>query len=180
VGPTASAPAGSTQPSSGSTTSTPSPAATPSTPATLSLPSTWRLYTDSSGYKIPLPKNASISQNGSETEIRWDNRYLLIDQTDSPKADALADWKEQEKARSGSYRNYNRVKIVSVPNYFKQAADWEFFYTTSSGNPQHAVKRNIIASDNRAYSISWYVSPEDWNASQADLKLLYQGFEPKK
>jgi eukaryotic-like serine/threonine-protein kinase len=186
IAPTASAGNTSQQPAAGgATTSTPSPKPTttapPSSPAGLALPSTWRIYSDGSGYQVPLPKSASIRQSGSETRIRWNNRYLLIDQTDDPKPDALADWKQQEQDRAGrDYRDYEKVKLVPVSNYFKQAADWEFFYTTSTGNPQHAVKRNIIVSDSQAYSISWYVSPDDWAASQADLKRIYQGFQPKK
>ncbi len=185
VAPPASAGGPSQQPGKApATSSTPSPkpsSAPPSSPAGLTLPTTWRVYSDGSGYKVPLPKSADISQDGSETRIRWNNRLLLIDQSDDPKPDALADWQQQERDRAGrDYRNYNKVRLQSVSNYFKQAADWEFFYTTSTGNEQHAVKRNIIVSDDQAYSISWYVSPDDWNASQADLKLIYQGFQPKK
>ncbi|WP_438872639.1 protein kinase domain-containing protein [Paractinoplanes pyxinae] len=186
IAPTASAGGTSQQPAAGgATTSTPSPKPTttapPSSPAGLALPSTWRIYSDGSGYKVPLPKSASIRQSGSETQIRWNNRYLLIDQTDDPKPDALADWKQQERDRANrDYRDYEKVKLVPVSNYFKQAADWEFYYTTSTGNAQHAVKRNIIVSDSQAYSISWYVSPDDWAASQADLKRVYQWFQPKK
>ncbi len=187
VTPTASAggqPSQQQQPTSAATTgSSPSPApssAPPSSPAAQALPTTWQVYTDDSGFKVPLPKSASISNRGSETRIEWNNRLLLIDQTDDPKPDALADWQQQERDRAGrDYRNYEKVRLQSVGNYFKQAADWEFFYTTSSGNPQHAVKRNIIVSDNQAYSISWYVSPDDWNAAQSDLKRIYQGFKPK-
>ena len=177
--PPASSGGDSPKPSGAGTSAAPTSAA-PSSPSALALPSTWRIYTDGSGYKIPLPKSAEIEQQGSETHIRWNNRLLLIDQTADPQGDALADWKDQERSRAGrDYQNYQKVRLESVPKYFKQAADWEFFYNTTSGNRQHAVKRNIVVSDDLAYSISWYVSPEDWIASQNDLKLLYQGFQPK-
>jgi hypothetical protein len=112
--------------------------------------------------------------------FRKDNRLLIVDQTDQPQPDPVADWKNQEADRSGRvYRNYQRIKIVPV-DYFVKAADWEFTYTTSSGNAQHAVKRGVITGPKQAYGISWYTSPQDWAGSLPDLQLIYQGFQPKR
>jgi hypothetical protein len=65
-------------------------------------------------------------------------------------------------------------------DYFKSAADWEFTYSTASGNPQHAVKRNFLTSDIQAYSINWYTSPDDWSAAKTDIQTIYQGFKPRR
>jgi hypothetical protein len=67
---------------------------------------------------------------------------------------------------------------VSGYKNFESVADWEFTYTTDSGNGQHVVRRNIRANSSAAFSLNWYVSSSDWAASQTDLKLLYQGFQP--
>jgi eukaryotic-like serine/threonine-protein kinase len=81
--------------------------------------------------------------------------------------------------RGRVYRDYERIKIEPV-DYFVKAADWEFTYTTSSGNPQRAVKRGVITeSGKQAYGISWYTSPDDWQDGLKDLQLIYQGFKPK-
>jgi hypothetical protein len=133
------------------------------------------------GYTIPLPKNAT-SAGGSGTEVRWrwNNRLLIIDRSNSPQPNAYTDWKTQEASRRGGYRDYSLIKLKAVQyRNYESAADWEFLYTTDSGNAQHAVKRNIRVDANAAYSISWYVSPADWAASQADLQVLYQGFQPQ-
>jgi hypothetical protein len=129
---------------------------------------------------VPIPVGASISHQGSEVYFKKDNRLLIVDQTDQPQPDPVADWKNQEADRSGRvYRNYQRIKLVPV-DYFVKAADWEFTYTTTSGNPQHAVKRGVITGPKQAYGISWYTSPQDWAASLPYLQLIYQGFQPRQ
>jgi hypothetical protein len=90
----------------------------------------------------------------------------------------VADWEGQEAQRRGStYRDYQRIRIDAV-DYFQKAADWEFTYRTGSGNPQHAQKRGFIVSSNKAYGISFYTSPGDWDANKAVLETIYQGFKP--
>jgi hypothetical protein len=34
-------------------------------------------------------------------------------------------------------------------------------------------------SNKAAYTLKWYVSPEDWDASKPDLNAIFQGFQPK-
>jgi eukaryotic-like serine/threonine-protein kinase len=109
------------------------------------------------------------------------NRLLIVDHSENPKADPVADWKGQEADRRGTtYRNYRRIRLEGL-DFHGKAADWEFTYTTKSGNPQHAVKRNIITTPGKqAYGISWYTSPGDWQAAQHDLQIIYQGFKPER
>uniref|UniRef100_UPI00351CD2B0 serine/threonine-protein kinase n=1 Tax=Paractinoplanes globisporus TaxID=113565 RepID=UPI00351CD2B0 len=169
------------QPSNAASSAPPS-----SPPAALTLPAGWKMYTqratgDAPAFTIPIPNGAEISNGtGSAMEFRWSNRLLIVDRTNSPQADAYQDWKNQEASRRGSYRNYSRIRIDRVQyRDYDSAADWEFTYTSSSGNAQHALKRNIRVDANAAYSLSWYTTPEDWARSQSDLQLLYQGFQPK-
>ena len=61
---------------------------------------------------------------------------------------------------------------------FRSVADWEYYYTTNGGNRQHVIRRNFVVSDQAAYSLNWYASPDDWAASQSDLNVIYQGFQP--
>jgi hypothetical protein len=61
-------------------------------------------------------------------------RFLLIDQTTQPKADAVVDWQQQEAARQDDIRDYRRIRIVPV-DYYLEAADWEFTHTGTSGTP---------------------------------------------
>jgi hypothetical protein len=157
----------------------PSPAA--SKPAsTGKLPKGWKMY-DGDGYSVPVPVDASIRADGTEMYITKNNRLLIIDHSEQPKSDPVADWKQQEADRRGTkYKNYQRIRLEGL-NYLGEAADWEFTYTTASGNPQHAIKRGFITTPGKqAYSISWYTSPEDWAASQKDLQVIYQGFKANR
>jgi hypothetical protein len=81
--------------------------------------------------------------------------------------------------RNTKYQDYKRIRIVPV-DYFQKAADWEFTYTTPGGNPQHAQKRGFIVGPKKAYGISWYTSPGEWNAAKADLEIIFKGFKPAK
>jgi hypothetical protein len=150
-------------------------------PVTARLPAGWEIY-DGDGYSVPVPSGAT-RRNTGDTEVQFtkDNRLLIIDQTDQPKPDPVADWQDQEaERRNTKYRNYQRIALGPV-KYHGEGADWEFTYTTPSGNPQHALKRGFITTPGKqAYSISWYTSPEDWEASKKDLQVIYQGFKPER
>ncbi|WP_213013884.1 hypothetical protein [Paractinoplanes toevensis] len=178
-----------TTPSAAPSSAAPTTTAPSSAPATDdgagSLPAGWALRTfaasgSAPAFKLPLPADADVSGSGTEMRMRWNNRLLILGRTKSPQADAYEDWQNQEKARRGTYRNYSLISLkrVSYRN-FESAADWEFTYTTDSGNPQHVMRRNIRVNGSAAYSLNWYVSTSDWDASQADLKALYQGFQPQ-
>jgi hypothetical protein len=161
------------------TTTKPSPPPTSKTAAG-GVPKGWYLY-NGDGYSVPVPNGSSVQKRGSEVYFTKNNRLLIIDHSERPKSDPVADWQDQEADRRGSkYRNYDRVALKGL-DFHGKAADWEFTYTTDSGNPQHAVKRGFITTPGKqAYSISWYTSPDDWDASQKDLQIIYQGFKPKR
>jgi hypothetical protein len=157
------------------------PSASPSKlAATARVPKGWYLY-KGDGYSVPVPDGASVRPDGTEVYISKNNRLLIIDHTDRPKPDPVADWRQQEADRRGSkYPDYRRIRLEGL-NYLGEAADWEFTYTTSSGNPQRAVKRGFITTPGKqAYSISWYTSPGDWAAAQKDLRVIYQGFKAER
>ena len=185
---TASSAAASTQPTSKPPSSAPtSAAATTPAPGAITLPAGWKWHKEKAdgkypAFTIPVPNAASKSYGrDGEVQFRWNNRLLLVGRTSDPESDVLADWRVQEEARKGDYQNYRLLKPIAYVTYpgFKQAADWEFLYTTSSGNDQHVVKRNILVSTKLAYSLNWYTSTGDWNAAKSDLNRLYQGFQPK-
>ena len=159
---------------------TPSSAPPKTSAAAAAVPAGWYLYQDRSGFSVPLPDGVRPTGSTSELRFRWNNRLLILAQTDKPQPDPFKDWQQQERERAGAqYRNYRKIKLERV-DYFQSAADWEFTYTTENGNEQHALKRNFLTSDTQAYSINWYTTPGDWNAAKKDLQVIYQGFKPRK
>lgn len=165
---------------------TPPATGKPSTPpatkpsAQVVVPAGWTVY-NGDGFSVALPKGFKAQQRGSEVYFQDDteHRLLIIDQTDQPKPDPVKDWEEQEEDRRGNqYRDYQRIRLGAISGYFQKAADWEFTYTTTSGNPQHAQKRGIIVNSKKAFGISYYTSPDNWDANKAVLQQIYKGFKP--
>ena len=166
-------------------TTPPSPSAPPSSPAGAALPAGWRLAKVPAGNGVPamsvqVPAGARQSGSGAEVRFTWNNRLMLVGRTTDPKPDAYDDWVAQEANRRDEYSDYRKVRIDKV-NWrgFPSVADWEYYYTTDNGNPQHVIRRNVVVGPNAAYSLNWYVSTEDWDAAKADLQAIYQGFQPK-
>jgi hypothetical protein len=90
--------------------------------------------------------------------------FLLIDQSDSPKSNPLADWEQQAANRADTYPDYHLIRLESV--YYPQAekaADWEFTYVRS-GVPVHILNRNVLANAHHAYALYWSTPTADWDA----------------
>lgn len=104
------------------------------------------------------------------------SRLLLIDQTNSPKPDPVADWRQQEQARRDTYDDYSRIRIEPV-DYFRKAADWEFTYAARSGR-QHVLNRGVITSPTQAYGIYWSTPESQWDSSQPLLRTITRNFRP--
>ena len=159
------------QPSAGTSTGTsvsPSSSATanPST-GTEAIPAGFYRFTNSTGFSIAVPDGWQISHVGHYVYITDPNNggiFLLIDQSDSPKPDPLADWEQQQANRESSYPDYHLIRLESV-NYpqAEKAADWEFTYD-KNGVPVHVLNRNILANAHHAYALYWSTPETDWNA----------------
>jgi serine/threonine protein kinase len=142
-----------------------SAAASPSGPV---VPAGFHLYKDPTGFSIAVPDGWQLSHDGHLLYVRDpndSNRYLMVDQSDQPKSDPVADWTQQESERSGGWPGYQRIKIVAV-SYFEKAADWEFTYTGDGGATVHVVNRGVVTSPHQAYGLYWQAPNSEW---QADL-----------
>jgi eukaryotic-like serine/threonine-protein kinase len=156
------------------------PSASPSTAGNTALPAGWRMYTDRTGFSVAVPEGWSVSREGTMVFFRergGEGRVLGVDQTGEPKADPVADWTAQERARRGNYNDYQRVKIAAV-DYFTKAADWEWTYTSRNGNRLHVVNRGFITSPNQAYGIYWSTLDSSWAANQKNFSLVVGSFRP--
>ncbi|GIF64702.1 hypothetical protein Ais01nite_27370 [Asanoa ishikariensis] len=163
------------------TTKPPAPTATP-TPQGFTLPAGWRMRDNGSGFQVPVPEGWTYRNDGGG-RARWTepngNRFLLIDQTRNPKPNPRQDWLNNEAARKSGYGNYQRVQIKTV-KYWRAAADWEFIYTTDSGNRQHVLNRGFVTARDQAYSIYWSTPDSQWAASKPMLDIIIEGFKPAR
>jgi hypothetical protein len=187
AGPSASLPAlpaGSASASAPASPSTkPSPSSSPSSSSSSSglpaLPSGWHDYHDKTGFSVYIPNGWTYSKKDSMVYFRGDGRTVGIDQSDHPKSDPLADWKEKAAYRvpHGDFPGYHLIRMESV-KYLYKSADWEYTFNGSGGR-QHVDNRNILASSKQAYAIYWETSDAQWSSHKDDLALIYASFRPK-
>jgi serine/threonine protein kinase len=76
----------------------------PTTASPTALPAGYHRYRDPTGFAIAVPPGWRISHQGRLVYLLppAGGAFLLIDQSDHPKPDPLADWQQQEAARAGS------------------------------------------------------------------------------
>jgi eukaryotic-like serine/threonine-protein kinase len=187
---TASPPAGthstssaSQHPSTGTTSSGSASSSATANPGTGSgaIPAGFYRFTNSTGFSIGVPNGWQISHVGHYVYITDPNNggiFLLIDQSDNPKPDPLADWEQQQANRESSYADYHLIRLVSV-NYpqAEKAADWEFTYD-KNGVPVHVLNRNILANAHHAYALYWSTPESDWNAYFRYFQAFAATFRP--
>jgi len=175
----ASASVPSTRPSATSAPAT-SPSAAPSGGAS-TVPSGYYRFTNSTGFSIGVPAGWQIQHVGHYVYIRDPANggiFLLIDQSDQPKSDPLADWEQQAAARQSSYPGYHLIRLaaVSYPQAEK-AADWEFTYNRG-GVEVEVLNRNVLANAQHAYALYWSTPVSDWNAYYHYFQVFAATFQP--
>ncbi|MEV8511812.1 protein kinase [Dactylosporangium sp. NPDC051484] len=144
------------------------------------LPPGWIDYRDPSGFSVYVPAGWRQSKEGGIVYFRTSGRTLGIDQSDSPRPDPVADWRQQEQNRvnRGEFRNYTQVRLEPV-GYFIKAADWEFTFDGNSTR-QHVNNRGVVATQNKAYGFWWQTPDSDWAAARPDLQLVFDSFRPAR
>ncbi|GAA1630366.1 hypothetical protein GCM10009679_39220 [Saccharothrix algeriensis] len=157
----------------------PSPSASPS-PAALVLPAGWHMYKDRTGFSVAVPKNWRVTREGSIVRFKEPSggRLLLVDQSDFPKKDPVADWKRQEARRvaAGDWNDYRRVRIEKV-DYFLACADWEFTYQGRGGR-NHVINRGFVTGPKQAHAIYWSTPESKWQDNLDEFALITASFIP--
>jgi eukaryotic-like serine/threonine-protein kinase len=146
------------------------------------LPAGYYRYTDATGFSIGVPDGWRISHSGHYVYVNDpsdSNVFLLIDQSDTPKPNPLADWQQQAANRAGTYPDYHLVRLAAV-NYpqAEKAADWEFTYDRS-GIPVHILNRNVLANAHQAYALYWSTPASAWTADYRYFQAFASTFRPK-
>lgn len=104
--------------------------------------------------------------------------FLIIDQTDQPKPDPLADWQQQAAARQGSYPGYHLIMLQAIRYaQAEKAADWEFTYN-KNGVMVQVLNRNILANAHHAYALYWSTPASEWDAYYHFFQVFAATFEP--
>lgn len=178
----ASAPGNSAAGKSSGGTSPASPSSAPTANAGYgAVPAGFHRFTNSTGFSIGVPDGWRISHAGHYvylTDPSNGNIFLLIDQSDHPKPNPLADWQQQQASRKGTYPDYRLIRLESV-NYpqAEKAADWEFTYVRN-GVLVHILNRNVLANASHAYALYWSAPQSDWDACYHYFQTFAATFRP--
>ncbi|MDG9673080.1 serine/threonine-protein kinase [Micromonospora sp. DH14] len=159
---------------------TPSASATPSVDPN-ALPAGWKLHKDPAGFSLPLPDGWVRSQvNGNTVVFNQSNGpgLLLVQWTNSPKKDAVADWREQEPNRASRVKNYQYLSIKSC-DFWKTCGDWEWL-ETRDGQRIHVRNRGFVTAKNRGYALRWEIAEKDWQANLPNFDRIAKGFVPDR
>jgi serine/threonine protein kinase len=173
----ASAPTASAAPSRSST-----PAPIPSDSSESSaLPAGYYRFTNSTGFSIGVPTAWQISHVGHYVYIRDPDDaaiFLLIDQSDQPQANPLADWQQQAASRESTFPDYHLIRLQAVSYaQAEKAADWEFTYDRD-GVAVQVLNRNVLANSRHAYALYWSTPVVDWNAYYHFFQAFAATFRP--
>jgi hypothetical protein len=145
------------------------------------LPAGYYRFTNSTGFSIGVPHGWPISHVGHYvyiTDPANSGIFLLIDQSDTPRPDPLADWRQQAANRASSFPDYHLIRLdsVSYPQAEK-AADWEFTYVRD-GILVHILNRNVLANRHHAYALYWSVPESDWTSYYHVFQAFAATFRP--
>lgn len=187
AGPTGAAATSASAPSSAAappppTTGAPSPSAsaTPSVDPN-ALPAGWKLHKDPAGFALPIPDGWVRSQvNGNTVVFNQSNGpgKLLVQWTNTPKKDAVADWRAQEPTRKTLVNNYQYLSNKAC-DFWKTCADWEWL-ETRDGQRIHVRNRGFVTAKNRGYALRWEIAEKDWQANLPNFDRIAKGFVPDR
>jgi tRNA A-37 threonylcarbamoyl transferase component Bud32 len=145
------------------------------------LPAGYYRFTNSTGFSIGVPAGWQISHAGHYVYIQDPSSpgvFLLIDQSDTPKPNPLADWQQQAANREGTYQDYHLIRLQSVRYpQAEKAADWEFTYARN-GQAVRVLNRNVLANPDHAYALYWTTPDSAWNADYHFFQVFAATFRP--
>ncbi len=139
------------------------------------VPAGFTLHRDPTGFRVAVPDGWQPVRDGSRVDFREPGgaRFLRVDQTDSPKPDAKADWEQQEQSVSQRLPNYQRIRIDRVDYRDYNAADWEFTF----GNNTHVLNRGMNTGE-MGYALYFSAREGQWGESESIRQTIFRTFRP--
>jgi serine/threonine protein kinase len=155
-------------------------AARPGSGTAAPVPPGYRTYRDPTGFSIAMPDSWGVLHQGGDVYLTPPSggAFLLIDQSDHPLPDPLANWQQQEANRRSTYPGYHRVRLVAIRYaQAEKAADWEFTYFRG-GVLTHVINRNVLANARHAYALYWSTPQAEWASELPVFTVLARTFQP--
>ena len=166
-----------------STTDTPTTTDAPTTTAggAEGLPEGWTIFPDPEGaYTIGLPPGWEVRRTDVPYRIDLVDpgtaSFLRIEWTDAPKADVVADWRDQAGSFASRNGSYQEIGIAPVDYRDYDAALWEFTHS-SGGETLHTGNLGLVA-NGRGYALMLRTPERLWDDSQPLFEQFRQAFQP--
>jgi len=145
------------------------------------VPPGWTEYTGGGGrYTIAHPADWRVVQV-ADTRIQFrhpDNgTYLMVDWTDDPEPDPVADWQNQSQYFAARHENYETIRIEPFPYRDYDAAIWEFRYS-AGGADLHVANLGFVVGGERAFALYFQTREANWASSQPLYEQFRLAFQP--
>lgn len=144
------------------------------------VPEGWTTYEGPNGvYTIAHPEGWQVQPaDGPRVRIRdpESGSYLLVDWTDEPRPDPVADWRSQSQTFASRHEGYQEIRIEPFDYRDYNAAVWEFRYR-DQGVDLHVANLGFVAGD-RGYALYFQTHEDQWQSSQPTFASFRQTFQP--
>ena len=143
------------------------------------VPEGFELYADPTGFSVAVPTGWQPEREGPRVYLHdpGSSAFLLVDQTDAPAPDPVADWQQQEPGVASRLDGYERIgEIRAVEFRGWQTADWEFVFGPEQRT--HVLNRNVVTAPDQAYALYWSVPSSRWEELLPVHETVVTSFQP--
>ncbi len=142
----------------------------------------WHTYDDPSGFAIDLPPGWAVSST-TPGEVQFTGApggfVLAVAWSTHPRADALADWRQQAARKAVADSSYRQISIRRVSYRGYNAADWQFIDIYQGVRIQVIDRTFIVRTGQLAYTIELSGPASQWPAVYASIwRSLVTSFRP--
>ena len=143
------------------------------------VPDGFTRYQDETGFSVAVPAGWQAEREGPRVYLRDPDSaaYLMVDQTDDPADDPLADWQRQEEPVSQRLENYERLRLEGTTFRGWDGADWEFLH--GDGQSTRVLNRNLVTAQDQAYALYWSVPAGQWDERLPTFETAAGSFTPR-
>lgn len=132
---------------------------------------------DEAGFSAAIPADWTIARDGLDSDFLDGDRFLRIDQTQTPRPDPVDDWENQETTVSACLGGYLRIKMEPLRYRDYDAADWEFTWQADNG-ALHVLNRKHHHRAGPRYAIYLSTPEALWAQSMALFQAFTDMFRP--
>ncbi|MEU8813938.1 serine/threonine-protein kinase [Actinoplanes sp. NPDC048796] len=137
----------------------------------------WSYFTDGSGFHMPVPDGWTYQRIGTTFCFRdpVGTRVMTLSLNRDPAGDPVKACRAeaQRLVRSGALPGYQQIALEKK-ELLNKAADWEYTYVTDGA--QRHVRTRWLATDSKAYAISWATREFDWTADLPKVNMVLSTF----